>query len=177
MDQAIGALLYLFSIFISSCRNSSVFIRLPDSFPAARSTNFLGELTSCERSFRVGIAGQNPKLGDRVEVRNDPRLLADAFLHIGAVEGKSIGILTLAVDRKLAGICGSSNRNRAKTAAGRAVTRTARSDRGYANLQGEKVRVGAAIQGNLCAFLVPRTCPSCVSVVSTWAASSVTKID
>ncbi len=48
--------------------------------------------------FRVRVAGQNTKLGNRIEVRNDSRLLADAFLHISAVEGKPIRILALSVD-------------------------------------------------------------------------------
>ena len=64
----------------------------------ARLGNDVNQSTAVVSVFRVRVAGQDAKLGNRIEIRNDSRLLTDAFLHIGAVEGKPVGILALAVD-------------------------------------------------------------------------------
>src|SRR3984893_1639635 len=103
--------------------------------------------------FGVGIGGQDAKLGDGIEVRNDSCLLADAFLYTSSIQRKPIGIFALAVDRKLPGVGLTSGRNRAESAAGRAIPGAAGGDRRYANLQGEEVRVAPAVQGNLRNFL------------------------
>src|ERR1700737_380586 len=109
--------------------------------------------------FGIGIGGQNAKLGDGIEVGNDSRLLADTFLHTGPIQRKPVGVLALAVDRKLPGVCFACGRNRTETAAGRAVPSAAGGDRGYANLQGQKVGVAPAVQGNLCDFLGTQNLP------------------
>src|ERR1700737_4116671 len=60
--------------------------------------------------FGVGIGGQDAKLGDGIEVRNDSCLLADAFLYTSSIQRKPIGIFALAVDRKLPGVGLTSGR-------------------------------------------------------------------
>src|SRR5580704_5811914 len=72
-------------------------------------------------TLRVGIAGQDAKLGDGIEVWNNSSLLPNTFLDIRPIDGKPVGVLALAVDGKLAGIRGPCHRNRPKTTTGRAV--------------------------------------------------------
>src|SRR5580692_1417377 len=95
--------------------------------------------------LRVGIAGQDAKLRDGIEVWNNSGLLPNTFLNIRPIDGKPVGVLTLTVDRKLTGIGGPGDRNGPKAAARGAVPCTARCQGCDADLCGEQVGITPAI--------------------------------
>ena len=54
--------------------------------------------------FRVEVAGENPELGDGIQVGNDRRAHVDVFFDVASIQHKAVGKFPLAVDRDGAGI-------------------------------------------------------------------------
>ena len=54
--------------------------------------------------FRVEVAGENPELGDGIQVGNDRRAHVDVLLDVASIQHEAVGEFALAVDRDGAGI-------------------------------------------------------------------------
>ena len=63
--------------------------------------------------FRVEVVGENPELGDGIEVGNDRRAHVDVFFDVASIHHEAIGEFPLAVDRDGAGIQIAGGRKRA----------------------------------------------------------------
>ncbi len=104
------------------------------------------DLASAELAvFRVEVTGENPELGDGIQVGNDRRAHVDVFFDVASVQHKAVGKFPLAVDRDGAGIQIAGGR---KCADAHILSRVGRQrrDRDHAGLKGEQVRVAAAVE-------------------------------
>ena len=54
--------------------------------------------------LRVEVIGQNPELGDRIEIGNNGGAAVHQFLHVAAVDHETVGVFALPADRLVAGI-------------------------------------------------------------------------
>ena len=64
--------------------------------------------------FGVEVVGENPKLGDGIEVRNNRRAHVDVLFHVASIHDETVGEFPLAVDRDRAGIQISGGRQHAR---------------------------------------------------------------
>ena len=54
--------------------------------------------------FGVEVVGQDPELGDRIEIGHDRRAAVHQLLHVAAVDHESVGVFALAADGLVAGV-------------------------------------------------------------------------
>ncbi len=104
------------------------------------------DLASAELAvFRVEVAGENPELGDGIQVGNDRRAHVDVLFDVASIQHKAVGEFPLAVDRDGAGIQIAGGRKCADAHI-LAVFGCQRGDGNDAGLKGKQVREAAAIE-------------------------------
>ncbi len=97
--------------------------------------------------FGVEIVGENPELGDGVEIGNNSGAHVDVFLHVTAIHHEAVGEFSLAVDGNGAGIQVS----RGREGAGTDILNGTGGDRrggSHAGLKRKQIGIAAAIQRN-----------------------------
>ncbi len=100
--------------------------------------------------FGIEVCGKDAELFDGVEVWDDGGAAVHVLLHVDTVDHEAVGGFALAVDGEVAGVGVAGGVEAAGYTSHDDGAGEESRDGGYAGLDGEKVGVAAAVQGERC---------------------------